>query len=242
VQPNLTVANSARIGGKLTYTSTSQGTISSQAVPNGVAFDRAQPQAAQPESRLPGLAYLQRLAALLLVGVLLLWLLPSWTTRMSETVSQQPLPSLGWGVVAFGAVFVAVVGILFVSIVLAIIFGYLTLGGLAALFVFVGLVLNGALILSLIAFCAYIAEVVVGFVAGRWLLQRVQPAWAEQPLAPLALGIVLYVALRAIPVVGGLVALVVALLGLGALWTWTRVTFRRMRPAAPTPIGGLQPA
>ena len=51
---------------------------------------------------------------------------------------------------------------------------------------------------------------------------------------PLVIGLILYVILRTIPVLGLLVGLVVILLGLGAIssWIWTR--FRR-RPAQPQP-------
>lgn len=242
VQPGLTIANSARIGGKLIYQSSDEATIGTGAqVAGGVAFSRTPAaQASQPSTTLPGLSYLQRLIALLLVGALLLWLAPRWTQRLADTVEQRPLPSLGWGLLAAGAAFALVVGILIISIALAVLFGYLTLGGLSALAVVVGLLVNSALVVSLIVFAAYVAEIVVALMAGHWLLGRVQPSWAERPLAALALGLVLYVALRAIPVFGGLLALAVGLLALGALWQWGRAIYERRRPT-PAPTLGVQP-
>jgi hypothetical protein len=85
-----------------------------------------------------------------------------------------------------------------------------------------------------------VAEIIIGYMAGRRLLQRTQPAWVEKPMAPLALGVILYVILSAIPVLGTLVGLLVAVLGLGALWQWGRATFVRAR-ARPTAIRQLQP-
>lgn len=243
VQPGLTIADSARIGGKLTYRSPGEAALGKGAqVSGGVAFDRVAAQPATTSTTTaPWLIYLQRLAALLLVGALLLWLAPRWTQRLADTVEQRPLPSLGWGLLALGALVATAIGLLVVSIALAVMFGYLTLGGLAVLAVAIGLLMNGALALGAVAFMAYVAEIVVALMAGHWLLGRVQPSWAERPLAALALGLVLYVALRAIPVFGGLLALLVSLLALGALWQWGRALYERRR-GSPAPALGMQPA
>jgi cytoskeletal protein CcmA (bactofilin family) len=243
VPPNLTIADSARIGGKLLYQSSAEAAISPAAqVAGGIAFNRltaAQSAASAPS--IPGLYYLRRFAGLLLVGLLLLWLLPAWTRRMADSVEARPLPSLAWGVVAFVAFVAAVIAILIFTIALAIAFGYLTLGGLSALVIGLGLLANAALVLGYITFVGYVAAVVVALMAGRWLVQKAQPAWAELPLVPLAVGLVLYVALIAIPWLGPLVGLLVTLLALGALWEWGRATIQRGRPSA-TPVVGLQPA
>src|SRR5205085_6447309 len=124
---------------------------------------------------------------------------------------------------------------------LAIIFGYLTLGGLVAMIVSLGVLLNAALVVGYIAFVAYMAQIVVSCMAGRWLLQRTQPAWAERPIIPLVVGLILYVILTAIPWLGGFVGLLVALLGMGALWDWGRATFFHTRSTT-TRMSGLQPA
>jgi cytoskeletal protein CcmA (bactofilin family) len=241
VRPNLTLADSARIGGKLTYASSVGATISPAAQVAGGITPNLLPSTPTPAAPFPGLAQLQRLAGLLLVGLLLLWVVPAWTRRMADTVETKPLPSLGWGVVAFIAFVAIVLTILIATIILAIIFGYLTLGGLVAMIVSLGLLVNAALVVGYIAFVAYMAAIIVGYMAGRWVLQKVQPAWAENPFAPLALGLILYVILTTIPWLGGLVGLLVTLLGLGALWQWGRARFARPR-ATPAPVAGLQPA
>jgi hypothetical protein len=97
------------------------------------------------------------------------------------------------------------------------------------------------MVVGYIAFAVYVAEIIVGYLAGRWLLRRTQPAWAEQSVVPLVIGLALVVILRAVPWLGGLVAVLVVLLGLGALWQWSRARFERARPA-PAPLSGLQPA
>jgi hypothetical protein len=241
VHPNLTLADSARIGGKLTYTSKAEASLSpSAAVAGGIAYAPA-PAAAPATPSLPGLAYLQRLAGLLLIGVLLLWLMPAWTRRMADSVQQRPLPSLAWGLVALAALAGAVIVILILAIALAVLFGYLTLGGLAALAVGLGMLVNAMLVIGSIAFMSYVAQVLIAYTAGRWLLQKTWPAWAERPIAPLVAGLILYIILRAIPGLGTLVGWLVVLLALGALWEWGRTTFRRIRPT-PAPVVGLQAA
>jgi cytoskeletal protein CcmA (bactofilin family) len=243
VPPNLTLSNTARIGGKLIYQSTGAATIDPAAqVAGGVAY--TQVAAAQAETPAPGIAwlpYLRRLAGLLLVGLLLLWLVPAWTRRMADSVEAQPLPNLAWGLVAFVAFVAAVIAILILTIALAIAFGYMTLGGLVALIISMGLLIDAALVVGYIAFAGYVAAIVVAFMAGRWLLRKTQPAWAEQPIVPLAVGVLLYVILTAIPWLGTLIGLVVTLLALGALWNWGRAMIQRQRPT-PAPVMGLQPA
>ena len=53
-----------------------------------------------------------------------------------------------------------------------------------------GVLANAALAISYIGFVGYVAEIVVGSMAGRWQLQRTQPAWLERPIVPLALGLI----------------------------------------------------
>lgn len=242
VPAGLTLADSARIGGTLSYTSNAAAGLNPRAdIGGGVAVRPAAPTQPTQSPNLPGLAMLRRLVALLLVGALLVFVAPAWLSGLANTVEQRPLPSLGWGLLAFGAFIVALISVVVATIALAVIFGYLTLGGLVAMIVGVGLLLNGALIVGYIAFAAYIAEAVIALAAGRWLLRQARPAWAEQPLAPLALGLAVYVLLRAVPVLGAVLALLVMLVGMGALWQWGRASYRRGQPT-PAPLVGLQPA
>jgi cytoskeletal protein CcmA (bactofilin family) len=239
VPPNLTLADSARIGGKLAYTSTTEASVNPPAnVAAGIAYNQ-QPATQPAAQQLPWVKYLQRLAGLLLIGVLMLWLLPAWTRRMADTVEERPLTSLAWGLVALAAFVAAVIVIMIVTIALAVMFGYLTLGGLAAMIVGLGMLMNVTLVLGCIAFLGFVAQVVIAYMAGRWLLQKVQPAWVERPIVPLTVGLVAYVVLRAIPGLGTLVGWLVVLLALGALWEWGR---KIVQHSPPTSTGGLQPA
>lgn len=61
-----------------------------------------------------------------------------------------------------------------------------------------------------------------------------QPAWAERPYAPLALGLVVLVALAALPAVGWLCSTAAVLLGLGALWLFGHDTVRHEPASFPS--------
>jgi hypothetical protein len=143
---------------------------SSAQVGSGVTFEQLSAKVTQPI--MPWLSSLQRLAALLVVGLLLVWRFPAWMRRLADTVEVKPLPSLGWGLVPFFAFIAAILAILVLTIVLAIIFGYLTLGGLLAMIISPGVLLSVVMMAGCVAFTAYVAEIIVGYMVGRWLLRR----------------------------------------------------------------------
>jgi hypothetical protein len=82
----------------------------------------------------------------------------------------------------------------------------------------------------------YLAQIIVSFLAGLLLVEAVRPGWGSGRVLPIVVGLILYVILRAIPVLGLIVGLAVVLLGLGALfhWVWTKL---RRSPAASPPAG-----
>jgi len=65
---------------------------------------------------------------------------------------------------------------------------------------------------------SYGSKLVVAFWGGKWILSKLAPQAAESKIWPLVLGVVLYVLLRAIPVLGWVIGVIVTLLGLGAMW------------------------
>jgi len=236
VPVGLTVDEGARIGGKLDYTSTREWSI-----PSGVAtgaITRHEPEievevevVVSPAQRAAAwfLGHLRRLVTLLLVGLLMVWVIPGWTKRVAGALQDKPLPSLGWGVVAIAAFFLALLVILIATIIVAVVLGIITLGGLAGT-----MVQTGILTMALLAFffsiaVTYITKVVVSFLGGRLILARLKPDWAEGRTWPLVVGVVLFVIITAIPILGWLVKLVVVLLGLGALWLLGRDVYRQRR-------------
>ena len=59
-------------------------------------------------------------------------------------------------------------------------------------------------------------------IPGRWTLECYRPDWLRFAAAPLAVGIAVYVVVRALPLNGGFIFLGTALLGLSAVTIWVR--------------------
>jgi cytoskeletal protein CcmA (bactofilin family) len=235
----LTVDEGAHIGGKLDYTSASEWSIPAGVVAGAIMRHEPEVEVEEEVVVSPArraadwfLGHLRRLATLLLVGLLIVWVVPSWTEKATGALRAKPLPSLGWGVVSIAVFILALLVILIVTIIVAVILGLITLGGLAGTTAW-----TGALTMALLAFCfsiavTYVTKVVVSFLGGRLILARLKPDWAEGRIWPLVVGVVLFVIITAIPILGWLVNLVVVLLGLGALWLLGRDIYQQ-RQAVP---------
>jgi cytoskeletal protein CcmA (bactofilin family) len=232
VPTGLTVAPTATIGGTLTYTAREQYPIAGQ-VAGGVNWtQRTAEERPREDTRRPLANVIQQFLTLALVGLLLLWVAPSWMERLANIVESRPLPALGWGLVTVVAFIALVIGLPLVAIVLASIFGLATLGGLAALSLGLGLVGELVLFSAFIVLTGYIAQALLSYLGGRYLLQRIRPDWVTSRAIPLVIGLLIFVVLSAIPVVGGLLHIAVAILALGAGWLWVG---ERLQPSPPLP-------
>src|SRR5829696_6705932 len=239
VEPGLTLTDSALIGGNLTYQSSTEAQIDPGARIEGDVVREERPVEEEEEeaARSPltetVLDALGSLVALVLVGLLLVWIVPGWIRHRAYTVLDRPLASLGWGLLGLVAFPILGVVVLLVTILLAIVLGLLTLGGLVALIIVLGLLAEAALVLALWISTGYLAQIVVSFFAGVLLVEAIRPGRGRGRVLPLVVGLILYVVLKAIPVLGPLVSLAVVLLGLGAIshWIWTKL--RRSRATAP---------
>jgi hypothetical protein len=171
------------------------------------------------------LARLGDLAALLLVGGLVLWLRPALIQRPSDSLRRKPLPAAGWGLVALAiAVNGVAIAILVAVLLLAvgIWLGAVTLWELAFVLWGVG---YPALILgfsSLAVVVLFGSKATATYVVGTLILKRWAPTWLEYRVLPLLLGLVLYQVLRAIPLAGQGIEVIVTIFGLGAIWVALR--------------------
>lgn len=243
VESGLTLTDSARIGGNLSYKSDAEARINPGAQIEGEVIPQERPAAEEEEEPTRSaaadwvLGNLRSFVELVLVGLVVIWLASGWIRRLAGRVLDRPLASLGWGLLSLIAFFVSGIGILLATILLAVIFGLLTLGGLVALIVVVGLLAEALLGLAFWVSTGYLAQIVVSFLAGLLVVEAVWPGRGTgQRVLPLVLGLILYVVLRAIPVLGPIVGLVVVLFGLGALSNWIWTKFRRSRAAQPPPV------
>ncbi|MBU6333409.1 MAG: hypothetical protein KGS47_03305 [Chloroflexi bacterium] len=222
---DIVVETAARIGGMLTAHSPAPPSVADGAQLGGlthIVTERADAgeHAAPPDGGAlePLFALLRQLVTLLLVGAVLVWLLPVRLARLADGVVQQPGPTLLAGALASAALVLGGSMLLLVTIIGGVVFGMLTLGDLAGAIVATGSVALAGVIVAGIIGGGLVAPVIVGYGMGRSLLARLRPAWLDQRLAPLALGVLLVSSLLAIPWVGGLIALLVLALALGVLW------------------------
>ena len=227
VTRGLKVTDAARIGGRLSYSSPEEVSISDGVASEGVEWssgaggaDADIAEEDQPPtllSRVGGV--LQRFGALLIVGFLLLWRAPAWIGGRSSQLATNPLRSFVWGIVGMVGVPVAGLLVLGVSILLAILAGRLSLDRLALGFVLLGITLLVVILVGYILAILFGAPLLVAAAGGRGLVERAHSAW-WRPYLALLVGLAILTALTNLPVVGGGLALLAIIAGLGPLVQW----------------------
>lgn len=236
VDAGLTIAPSARIDGKLFYRQSSAADIPQGAVAGGVthlepAADAAAPRQATMGEQIQqwGLNLLRALVTLILMGLFVLWLFPAWIQGSGSKLQSGVWPNLGWGIAAYGAVFLAALLIVIGVAAGGLLFGLITLDGLARAVVGVGALSFLGLILGFILVTSFVAKIVFGQALGKWLLRRTRSPLAEHRFWPMILGVgitVVVIALLRFPpipgIIGSILNFAVILFGLGALWRWSR--------------------
>ncbi len=231
VPPGLTFGEKAHVAGSLEYTSSKvvadAARVSAQVTHNLPPQD--QELSRELARRQSASSYVfdavRRLIALLLIGLLLAWLAPRWVTAPAEKLLSRPLPSLGIGLVGLVAVPLGWLVALGVVIVVAIIFGLLSLGALTWLTVLAGLPLLGLAFVAILFVVSYLCQAIVAYLGGRWIMGRIRPEWnspaardaSSKLYAPLLIGLFILGLLIAVPVAGGLLQFLVVLAGLGAI-------------------------
>ena len=247
VKPGLTVAKEAKIVGNLQYSSTIDLPIPSGVVAGKVTRIlpevspekvNVQPSNAQRVGTW-ALDLLRLMVTLVLLCLLLGWLFPKFMKVLPENLKTQPLPSLGWGAIAWATFFFALLAIFLLMIVGAILFGFLTLGGLSGTIITLGILSLLALTIGFILATSYLTKIVVGEALGKWMLRRIKPELAEHKFWPMIIGVVsliLVIGLLNFPLLpfgffGWLLNFVVILFGLGALWIWSRTAWQARRTA-----------
>ncbi len=244
--PGFRVTEGAEVGGKLIYTSGSRGEIDSGAevvggityqtpVPSPVEAGEVRVRVVTPQQAALNwfLDQLRRLVALLLVGLVLVWMAPGSVREAVTILQTKPWSSLGWGILVVILVCIAVPVIGFLMIVLDLFFGTLGFGGLVVSITGLGVLTNMAIIVVFLVAAGYISKIVFSFLVGRMILERIRESPGEVRVWPLVLGVVIFAIVRAIPILGWFIGLIVTLVGLGALWLmiWERLRRRRAATA-----------
>ena len=243
VPAGLTVDDGAHIAGNLQYTANAKANIPSGVVAGNTDFTqyvaKARPAAQRTPPRLVArvgnwfVRQLRRLITLLLLGALMMWLVPGWTRNIAGIVQSKPLPSLGWGVVVIAAFVLAMFVLVIVTIILAIVFGLVTLGELAGRFATLGGLVLSAAGFGFSLIWTYVTRIVISLLLGQLIFRLFKSPTAEHRWWPMLLGVLIFVIITAIPVLGWLATLATVLLGLGAVWLWV---YERLRSREATPV------
>ena len=242
VSPGLRIGPEAVIGGELVYTSPEPQDEAIESRPAGGIVHRTPvPTERDRVSQVPPrtgfiwlighwiLARFRDLLTLLVLGLLALWLLPSFFRETADRGRAEPLPALLWGLVTLVMGCLAAAVIAGVILVVGLLLGLVTFGGLAGTVYGLGFSSLGFAFTVFVLLIVYGSKLVVAYLAGDWLLGHLSPQATERPIWPLLLGVLLYVVLRAVPILGWLIGLLVTLLGLGAIWLWLRDWYRSTR-------------
>jgi cytoskeletal protein CcmA (bactofilin family) len=189
--------------------------------------------------------------ALLIVGAILLRFWPQLMERARSAAQKQPLPSAGYGCLATLAFFIGLPIAVALLIAVTILVAVVTLGQLSGHVAGLGGA-GLAVVTSAFFFAAgLVTKAVVALLGGRLIFERLAPATLQGRWGSfwaLAVGALIYEILRAIPVFGWLVWVVVVLVGLGAIYTalrerwWPQPMRLAAEPAAPSPPAPTPPA
>ena len=161
-----------------------------------------------------------RFVALSMLGALLMWLCRKPFEETVQKVIVQPWLSLGYGALGVFAGYLAAFIIFMVIVIAALLIGLLSFGTLGKV---VGGLGFSALTIAYTGFnlsVRYISKLVIAFWLGRVILQPKEEETAGRGWLALLIGVTLYVIVRALPVLGWFIALVVTFFGLGAIILW----------------------
>lgn len=242
VMGGLHIEPQARVGGSLAYTGPQEISVPVGIVRGPVAYTPPPPEPTSPptppeptqtEKVLDWLADLLRnLATLLLIGLILSYFFPNLLRRSASLLQTRPFLSLGWGVLTYVGLFFLLSLVIAAAVILSITLGTVTLNDL--LWTTLGVGSTAFMVLTVIFKIAasYLSKIVVGYVLGRLIFSRVWPRLTESRIWPAVIGIVLFVLLTQIPVIGGILNFTGILLGLGALFLLGRqLYYQYVRPA-----------
>ncbi|MGA2821263.1 MAG: hypothetical protein ABSF61_11470 [Anaerolineales bacterium] len=247
VPAGLSLDPGARIGGNLEYAqsrdlSIPAGVVSGQVtrVPpsTGAAAVRGPMTAAQRAGNW-FLNLVRAFVTLALIGLLLAWLAPKFVKGLAQRLQGRPLPSLGWGIVAYAAFIFALLVLLLAVVLAGVAFSVLTLGGLAAAAVLMGLLVGAALIIAFVLVTSWLTKITVSELIGKLILNAARPGLGDHRIWPLLVGVALIALLVTLPYVGWLFATAMLFFGLGSLWIWGREAVSRKAGGQGAPPAGV---
>lgn len=220
IRTGLSVTKLANITGKLSYQSTEEASISPESsIAGEVDYSPIESEEAQLTIASRASSFAKQFFALLLVGLLVIYICPRWTGQVVDNLQRRPLASLGWGVLTLIAVIAATILLLVGTIAIAVLLGFVSLNNLISTWIWMGALSTAVLIVGFWIYSVWVAKVIVSVWAGNRMING--PDWAsKQRFLALAIGVLFFVAINWIPMIGSMVSLVVMLTGIGSTTIW----------------------
>ncbi len=163
--------------------------------------------------------FLERLRLLvqyLIVGALAAWLAPARFHRWTHHLRTRPIASGLYGFVGFVTGFAGTIILIALVAAVGIGLAVLTLRGLSVAAWSLGLSSTWLAFSVFMLFLLFISKIIVSYLGGLLILERLAPRAAQIWIWPLLLGLVIYVLLRAVPFLGLAIGFLVTIFGLGA--------------------------
>jgi hypothetical protein len=211
-----------------------------------VTVSQAPARPAPPTTAQRIIDLVRRYVSLALVGTLLVVFLPVVLRPGAALVRARPLPAVASGVLGVAGFVALLIALVVATVLLAVAFGGLTLGGLAGATVVTGMLAAGVAGLAFTLAAVFVAPALVGLLLGQLVFERTgAPALTERwrPVVAVLVGVLLLVVLTAIPVIGPVLNLLAVLLGLGGLTlvAWERWSRRAAGTAGERPVSAAEP-
>jgi hypothetical protein len=235
IKPGLSIGDSATIEGTLVYTAPAASEL-----PKGVAastdFNRrvvtTGDDETQQEDRPAAVKWLinavKLFVALLVIGLVSLFVAPRAVDGALTVVRAGPLPSAGVGCLTI-VIGIAAFLALIVATVLALIFvGVIQIGPLVLPILSASWVV-GALLVPGLYLLAWVGRVIVALWIGRRIVGIASERAGGSRWLPMVLGVLIYALLWSIPYIGPFIDFLGVLFGLGGIVLWVRGLSRGMR-------------
>ena len=186
-----------------------------------------------------GIALLRNMAALLIIGLLAVWLIPAQLSWSSQLTRNRPWRSLltGFLILLLGW-FVALLALLLV-LGLAFFLFWASLPNLGFLVGSLGAMAVGLALIIYWLSIAFFSKVIIAFLLGKTIFARSTSRYAQGRVLPLIVGVILYALVVSIPYLGWVIAVITTMFGLGALWM---VAFPHNKVKDTEPIAVTPPA
>jgi len=158
---------------------------------------------------------------LLILGGVFYWLFRKPLNQTAQALRARPLPALGIGLLVLLITSnIFLVGLLVAGLLFVIGFwlGGLGLWDFTLAFWALTFAALAFFLAALWFLVAYGTKLIVSYLVGSWLFEKLAPIASLPPFLGLVIGLLIYVLLRSIPMLGWVLGVLVTAWGLGACW------------------------